>query len=396
MFLQKKYTKNVAKIYDCPESGERFGLIAINGDMKDKLLSKFQETFSLQGKHINNGGKASPLCIPALLASGGGSLGISAAASGTLFMATANPVTLMAIGNGVGSAVMGAGGIVAQAPFIPVAGAIMPVAAPLLAFQALSMIMMIQQFGNINERLCNVEKTINRVILRNEASYIGEIISAISRLDILEKELSVTNGFTNEMIIRLALIEDKVNPIFERYKYLYSAQKWNNEIKKEDVSFNQTDAYMSIVISILDLRIDVLRLKLTIQENPGFLNYLAENLVNKVSTYHQLWKDIENSPARIEQISESLINAISDMNWWQKNMPLWLGGKRSDRKEMEQRVNDFSSMNSDESTKSMLDAVRSANTIGKSLTEKIEPVTLLYWEDKAGKHSYYTNDIVIK
>jgi len=153
MFFKKYYSKNVAKIYESPESGDKFGLIAINGDMKDKLLEKFQATFKVQGDHINTGGKASELCIPTLLASGSGALGITAATSGTLFMATANPATLMAIGNGVGSAVMGASGIIAQAPFISVAGALMPVVAPLLAFQALSTIMIMQQFKSVNEKL---------------------------------------------------------------------------------------------------------------------------------------------------------------------------------------------------------------------------------------------------
>lgn len=130
------------------------------------------------------------------------------------------------------------------------------------------------------------------------------------------------------MIILLALIEDKVDPIFERYKYLYSAQIFSKELNSEDLRYNQTDAYMAIVLSILDLRVDILRLKLTIQENPGFLKHLAESTIKKVELYKQLWSDIENSPIKVEQITDSLRDAVSKMNGWQKNMPLWLGGKR--------------------------------------------------------------------
>lgn len=396
MFLKKNYSKNLVKIYECSESGEKFGLIALNGKMKEGILKSLYETFKAQGDHVNTGGKASELYIPALLAGGSGALGMTAATSGTLFLATANPATLMAIGNGVGAAVMGAGGIIAQAPFIPVAGAIMPVAAPLLAFQALSTIMILQQFNTINERLVQVEEKINRVLQRNEATHIGEIFSACTRLDILEKESSITSGFTEDMIIRLALIEDKVNSIFERYKYLYSIQAFDEDLNYVDLKYNQTDAYVSIILSILDLRVDILRLKLTIQENPGFLKHLAESTVEKVERYKKLWSDVEDSPNKVEQVSKSLKSAISNMNGWQKNMPSWLGGRRGERRELDKRESELSELNSYESTKDILTAVRNANELGNSLIESTQQVSLLYWVDGYGKHSYYTNDIVIR
>ena len=396
MFPVKKYKKNVAKIYECPNSGDKFALIAINGNMKDKLLEKFQGTFNLQGNHVVTGGKASDLFIPSLLAGGSGALGISAATSGTLFMATANPATLMAIGNGVGSAVMGTGGIIAQAPFIPVAGALMPVVAPLLAFQALSAIMIIQQFNSLNERLMAVEKSINRVLQRNEATLIGEIFSTISRLRNLENEATITGRFTNDMMIRLALIENKVNPIFERYKYLYNAQNYDEKMTSEDLRYGQTDAYMAIVLSILDLRIDILRIKLSIQENPEFLKYLIESLSQKIEHDKLLWSDIENSPIKVEQVADSLKDAVSKMNTWQRHMPSWLGGKRDKRKELEQQEEDLSHLNSYSNTQDLHNAARDAMAFGELLSEKINPATLVYWEDKLGKHSYYTDDVMIK
>lgn len=396
MFLKKRYSKNVAKIYECPESGEKFALIAINGKMKDKLLEQFQETFKVKGDYVSTGGKVSELCIPTLLAGESGALGISAAASGTLFVATANPAALMAIENGAVSAVMGTGEIIARAPFVPAAGALMPAASPLLAYQTLSTIMVLKQFNTINEILVNAEKTINRVLQRNEATFIGELISASSRLDIIENEFSITNRFTEDMIIRLALVEDKVNPIFERYKYLYSAQNFNEDLKYEDLWYNQTDAYMSIVLSILDLRIDILRLKVTIQENPGFLKQLAENIIRKTERYERLWRDIENSPFKVEQVSELLRDAVSSMNNWQRNMPWWLGGRYEKRRELEKQEQDLLALNSYENTKDLLDIAKNASKFGELIIENTQWVTLLFWEDEFGKHSYYTNDIIIK
>ncbi len=198
------------------------------------------------------------------------------------------------------------------------------------------------------------------------------------------------------MIIRLALIEDKVNPIFERYKYLYSAQVFGEKLNYEDLKYNQTDAFMAIVLSILDLRIGTLRLKLTIQENPSFLKHIAESTIEKVERYKQLWSDIENSPIKVEQVSDSLKDAVSRMNGWQKNIPSWLGGRREVRKELENQGSDLSTLNSHENTKDLINAARDATKFGESLIESIAQVTLLYWEDEFGKHSYYTNDIIIK
>lgn len=398
MFLQKRYKTNVAKIFKSSESDEQFGLLAINGEMKDKLLTKFRENYSIQGDHILNGGKASDKCIRGLLAGGSGALGLTAATSGTLFMATANPATLMVIGNGVGSAVMGAGGIVAQAPFLPIAGALMPVAAPLLAFQALSTIMILQQFESINKKLINIEKTLNRVLQRNEATFIGEVISASTRLDSIEKEFDVANYFSQDMIIRLALIEDKVNPIFERYKYLYEAQDLDQRLTSEDLGFKQTDASMAIVLSILDMRIDILRTKLTLQENPGFMKGFAEILVEKVKRYKNLWTDIEKSPKRVAEVSQSMSQTVSEMNWWQKQMPGWLGGKRKQREEIENNVKEINERNSYVNVIDTVESAKSAISLGKNVKEqlKMEQQALLYWEDENGINSYYTSDVLIK
>ena len=130
--------KIVVKNFNNRETGKtEMALLAFDGKMRDKIIAKFNEQFLIEGDHIKNGGVSSPKTMLSLIGGGAGSVGLAGVTSGQLFMATANPATLMQIGNGVGSAVMGSSGIVAQAPFLPVAGALMPVVAPLIAFQAL-------------------------------------------------------------------------------------------------------------------------------------------------------------------------------------------------------------------------------------------------------------------
>jgi len=70
-----------------------------------------------------------------------GGTALSASLSSTFFMATADPSTLMKLGQGVGSAVMGVGGIVGQASFIAVPSSL-PVVAPVMAMQALTTVAM--------------------------------------------------------------------------------------------------------------------------------------------------------------------------------------------------------------------------------------------------------------
>lgn len=69
---------------------------------------------------------------------GTGSTAASSLLAGNVFLATANPATLMTIGTGVGSVVMGPAGIVGQAPFVAASSALMPVVAPVMLFTTVS------------------------------------------------------------------------------------------------------------------------------------------------------------------------------------------------------------------------------------------------------------------
>lgn len=394
----KKTTKqNFIKEYSIANSNKKLGLIAINGKTKDALINKFNESYKLTGKYFNNAGKASDNCIRSLLLTETGALSLSAAASGTLFMATANPATLMAIGNGVGSAVMGTSGIIAQAPFIPISGAIMPVSAPLLAIQAISTIMIIKQFESINKRLANIEKTLNRILQRNEATFIGEIISVSYRLNSIEKEFSITNYFTQDMIIRLAIAENIINTLFERYRFLYESITLDNKILSEDISILQMDAILVTVLSILDLRVDILRIKLYIQENPAFMEESINQLIDKVENYKILWNNIEESPKKIESITQSMSKAIDDLNWWKKQMPEWIFGMRKTRKESERNINEINERNLYLNTDEMTSGAREALKIGNNILDQMQDKQdiLIYWEDSNGIHSYYTDEISI-
>lgn len=389
MFFKKKNSVHVRTYKN--DRGETTGaLLSFNGVCRDDILKKFQENYALEGDHIKTGGALAPGSMLTLIGSGTGALGISAAMSGSLFVATANPATLMAIGNGVGSAVMGAGGIVAQAPFIPVAGAMMPVIAPLLAFQAITSIMMLNQFSKIHKRLDQIEKSIHRLLQRTEATYVGEIISAANRLEELEHQFSVCNRFTNDMIIKLALIEDKVNPIFERYQFLFRAQGVNKYASGDDLSFKKNDSYFSIVLSMLDLRIELMQLRLTLQENPGYLKYETERLEKKVNHYRELWNEITGSSSMIEDVARTLAQAAQEMGWWKRNL-----FNRSEHEELENKASTFKKVAS-QAEKDLHAELEQAKLLADSIEnglEQSEHMNLIYWRDEQGEHAYYTSDL---
>lgn len=49
MFKKRKQTKIYTRIYECPDSGEKFGLLAINGDLKNKIIENLQANFKTRG-----------------------------------------------------------------------------------------------------------------------------------------------------------------------------------------------------------------------------------------------------------------------------------------------------------------------------------------------------------
>lgn len=395
MFLRRRTGKVRVKQFTSEDGNPVGALMAFDGKLRDSIVAKFEENFRLEGDHIKNGGKISKTSVLTLLGSGGGALGTSAAMSGQLFMATANPATLMAIGNGVGSAVMGAGGIVAQAPFIPVVGALMPVLAPLIAFQAISTIMIMNQFKGIHERLDTIEKSVNRVLQRAEATFVGEVLSAARRVEEIETQFKICNHFTSEMIIRLALLEDKVNPIFERYRFLHDTQKVETRVSLADLRFKQNDAYLAILLSILDIRIDVLRLKLALQENVGYINYASDRLLQKADYYNDVWGSIGATADVVEDVASDLKETVESMNWWKKTMPGFMLGSRKARIEAENKsagLNEHAERLRKELAPD-LDVVKELGaTLTASLT-KPKPMELIYWRDGHGEHCYYTDDL---
>lgn len=371
-------------------------LLCLDGNIKDCFINRFKENFNHSGAHITSGGKISVDPIKALIATSGGALGASYFASGSLFIATANPATLMAAANGgVYSAVMGTGGIVGQAAFMPVAGALMPVLAPLIAFQLISTIMTLSQFKDVQKRFDYIEKNINRFLQRQEAVFIAEIQSSAKRISQIEEEFSICHCFTPDMMIRLAQLEDKINPIFERYNFLYQAQEIQSQATIEDLKFKQNDAYFAIISSILDLRLDALRIKLKLQDNPAFIPRSVEQLTKKTDYYKCLWSGIAKNHTLIKEVASDLKEAVDEMSWWNKNMPKFLFGNKEEKIEKERKAASFNS-HAEALRRDFQREITEAQALGENLKQNLatfKSMNLVYWRDEDGDHSYYTDEL---
>jgi|GEM_PF-859017 len=375
----------------------RGALLCVEGSLRDSMLIQFENTFNSTGRHVLTGGLISKNPILTLVGSAGAALGLGSAVATPLYIATANPSTLMAIGNGVGSAVMGAGGIIAQAPFIPFATISMPILAPLLGFQALSSIVFVNQLADVTKRLKQIEAQVSRILQRSEATFIGEVISASNRLDKLERQYFAMGRFSPQMTIQLAQIEDKVNPIFERYRFLYDAQQITTESSAEDLRYKQHDAYLAISLSVIDLQRDVLAIRAAIQDEPEYLKQHINALTEKTSNYRSLWSHISKNPTLVKSIANELTQSVESMTWWQKNMPVWMRGRRSERIEKVDKAGEFWQKAEDYKKaidRQVKDAGEFAAIIDRSGAHR-DGVSLIYWKDGNGEHSYYTEDLAI-
>ena len=88
----------------------------------------------------------------------------------------------MQIGAGVGSAVMGPGGIVKMAPFIAAGGAMIPVVAPVMFFMTISSMMMSVRFDQIQTSLNQLATVVEQLLMREVTEDYGILLSAMARL----------------------------------------------------------------------------------------------------------------------------------------------------------------------------------------------------------------------
>ena len=148
---------------------------------------------------------------------GAGSTAASSLMAGNVFLATANPATLMTIGSGVGSAVMGPTGIVAQAKFIAASSALIPVVAPVMLFTTVSSLVMCARLDRAQRTLGRLVEVVERVRRLLDAEDYARFETAAERIDEIRSEFEHCRRFASDVPDKLARIDHDVGVLRSKY-----------------------------------------------------------------------------------------------------------------------------------------------------------------------------------
>ena len=226
---------------------------------------------------------------------GAGSTAASSLLAGNVFLATANPATLMTIGTGLGSAVMGPAGIVAHAPFVAASTALIPVVAPVMLFVTVSSVITGARLDRVQRALGALSEGVERVRHLVEAEDRARFESAADQLDDIGSQFEQGQRFTEGMKIGLMLAKRDVNRL--RRKFGHLAER---EISSEnDARLVVSDIELFVLSSLADLRADALRLQLTLQDDPQDAGRRATALRRKLDECADTFRTLlERDPLR--------------------------------------------------------------------------------------------------
>ena len=197
---------------------------------------------------------------------GVGSTAASSLLAGNVFLATANPATLMTIGTGVGTAVMGPGGIVGHAPFVAASGVLLPVVAPMILFMIVESVTTGARMDRMQKTLGALSENLARMRHLLEAEDYARIESATEQLDEIGLQFEHGQRFTDGM--KMELVSARRDAKWLRRKFGHLAMR---EIRSEnDARTAVSDISLFFLSSLIDIRADVLRLYLTLQDDPRY------------------------------------------------------------------------------------------------------------------------------
>ena len=242
---------------------------------------------------------------------GAGSAAAASLLAGNVFLATANPATLMTIGAGVGSAVMGPTGIVAQAPFVAASGALLPVVAPVLLFMAVSSMITGVRLDRMQKTLGALSEVLERMHNLMEANAYATFQSATKRLDGIRLQFEHSRRFTDGMKSELVQAQSDLNRLHYQYGHLA-----NREIRSEnDARAAVSDINLFVLSSLMDIRADVLRLYLTLQDDPGFAGRRQEELRGRVEQCNNAFRALLDKDP-IEGFHKALQQELSEVKFY--------------------------------------------------------------------------------
>ena len=212
---------------------------------------------------------------------GAGSTAASSLLAGNVFLATANPATLMTIGTGVGSAVMGPTGIISQAPFVAASSALMPVVAPVMLFSTVSSVMLCARLDQAQQTLGRLSEVVERCRALLDAEDYARLETAAERIDEIRSEFEHSRRFASDVPDRLARIDHEVGVLRSKYGLLMTADLESEDGARTAVA----DLNRFFLASLYDIQVDVLQLHLALQNDPEVVDFRLSRLREKLDGY---------------------------------------------------------------------------------------------------------------
>ena len=364
------------------------GLIAFTGRTRDALIASLTNSLAATGKYTPDARAVSSQVLgsTASTVTAVASTVASATIAPTLFMATANPAPLMQLGSGVGSAVLGASGIAAQAPFIPVAASL-PVVAPLALMGVVNTAVTMRQFQAVNAKLDTLANTLTDLLARADITQIAGLIAASKTLGDITEEYGELGHFTPAMIARFAVAEQALAAVARRQELLLLSAERRALDPETDIEDVIRDVNAAGLAYITEVQVHALHLALALQESPALVTKRTQQLTECIDKTNERWSTLKN-------LSEGVKAKITEY-------------EEEDQKKsrFSRQTHDLSALKERrekilENEKALIDEhgskLEAFKELSQSLREQQEShATLVYWRDEAGEHSFLTEQLSI-
>ena len=379
---------DVQYVITTPDDQPEQGLIAITGHTRDAIIAVLTNSLAATGKYTPDARAVSSQVLgsTASTVTAVASTVASATIAPTLFMATANPATLMQLGSGVGSAVMGASGIAAQAPFIPVAASL-PVVAPLALMGVVNTAVTMRQFQAANAKLDTIANSLTNLLVRADITQIAGLIAASITLGDISEDYSELGPFSPSMTSRFAVAEQSLAAVARRQELLLlsaESRALETDTPIDDVIRDVNAAGLAY---ITEVQVHALHVALALQECPALVTKRTQQLTECIDKTNERWSTLKN-------LSEGVKAKITEYE------------EEDQKKSMFSRqTHDLSALKERrekilENEKTLIDEhgskLEAFKELSQSLREQQEShATLVYWRDDSGEHSFLTEQLTI-
>jgi hypothetical protein len=255
-----------------------------------------------------------------------------------------------------------------------------------MVMQALSTIVLLQQFSVMDKKLDAIKGSIDKMLARQEVTKVAELFAAISIVDEIYLQYGQAGRFSTDMLIRLALAERDASILSRRYEMLENSEDRNSTAN----DFANYGTFCTMLASFLNLRVKYLRTSVDIQENPQFVQRSSESFVALLKDDISLWDKLLNKSKKLKSDIEEMETQKENAKGLQRIVQI------PKEKELSRKKDEYA--NALEKERVILNDFHSLIDIAKQVSETTSTQalpTLVYWHDYEGEHCIATNEQIL-